>query len=235
MDDSESTFDKLGELTALLNKYENCDLCPTLCEGRTRVVFGAGKISAALMIVGEAPGEEDDVTGIPFSGKDPYLSDALAEAGLRKSSDLGGLYMTNVVLCRPFNLETGKKGVYKQNRVPTQSEQDACRDRLHAEIYAVDPKVILLLGATAAAVATRNKLSDAGGQLYYVNVPGRAGHVLKYPAIVTWSPGFLIRGNQERTKGSPVDEFYNHVRLAVNLVRASQTLSTCPTENRCSQ
>ena len=127
---------------------EVCQRCP-LAHTRNKVVFGGTSgyrdIRADLMIVGEAPGEEEDATGLPFAGG--------AGGQLRKLLDQAGLdrtraYMTNVVKCRPMSVTPDGSIV---SRRPHPSEIASCWDYLEAQIRMVRSKVILALGATSTA------------------------------------------------------------------------------------
>ena len=109
----------------------------------TQVVFGAGAKRATMMLVGEQPGDKEDLEGKPFVGPaGAMLQRALEEAGLRS----GEIYLTNAV--KHFSWEPrGKRRIHKK---PRASEIRACRPWLEAEIEAVRPQVIVCLGATAA-------------------------------------------------------------------------------------
>ena len=121
----------LGELRA---EAIACTRCP-LSEKRRQVVFGYGKLDAGLMIVGEAPGVDEDAQGRPFVGRAGKALDALmAEAGI----DWHDAYVMNVVMCRPPG-----------NRRPRVDEIAACAPYLDAQIRLVRPRVVLALGATA--------------------------------------------------------------------------------------
>jgi DNA polymerase len=129
-----------------------CTRCP-LAAGRTQVVPGKGPARAALVLVGEAPGAEEDASGEPFVGRaGKTLDRALEEAGV----DRRALFVTNVVKCRPPG-----------NRKPTRDEAAACRPFLEGEIERVGARVALALGGTAARALTgRNvQVSRAGDRL----------------------------------------------------------------------
>ena len=112
-----------------------CTACPLHIQ-RNIVVAGEGNGSSGLMIVGEAPGEVEDMLGRPFVGPAGQLLDKiLAAANLDRNS----VYLTNVVKCRPPN-----------NRKPTDEECDLCRVTLNNEILAMRPRVILCMGSVAA-------------------------------------------------------------------------------------
>lgn len=112
-----------------------CRKC-RLCETRQHVVLGEGDPRAALMLVGEGPGQQEDRTGRPFVGPAGQLLDKmLAAIGLERTQ----VYICNVVKCRPPN-----------NRVPEADERAACMDYLRAQTALVRPKIILCLGSTPA-------------------------------------------------------------------------------------
>ena len=119
----------------LLSDISQCRGC-RLAEARTHAVPGEGDPEAALMLIGEGPGEQEDLTGRPFVGPAGQLLDRiLAAAGLSREQ----VYICNVVKCRP-----------PHNRIPEADECQACMPYLRQQVALVRPKVILLLGATAA-------------------------------------------------------------------------------------
>ena len=115
----------------------SCALCPDLCGARSTIVVDRGNPSATVMVIGEAPGETEDLRGEAFVGRSGQLLDRmLAYAGLDPARDV---LIANVVKCRPPN-----------NRPPTPAEASNCRPYLRWQIQAVKPRVTLLMGATAA-------------------------------------------------------------------------------------
>jgi DNA polymerase len=150
--------------------------CP---DGRPPV-FGAGAITARLAIVGEAPAERDEATGRPFSGPAGSLLDhLLGRAGLSRDE----LWLTNVVKCRPVKLD----GRFVRNRPPTQAEIRSWADELRQELEAIQPRVVLCFGATAAAAVIRKgfKLTQERGRWF----PGPAGS----QATATFHPAYILR------------------------------------------
>src|SRR5438093_11365523 len=129
----------LGSLREAAADCRACDLW----ERGTQTVFGTGRRRAKVMLIGEQPGNEEDLTGKPFVGPaGRLLNDALEEAGIDRSQT----YVTNVV--KHFKWEPrGKRRIHKK---PNAQEITACRPWLEAEIALVKPKVIVALGATAA-------------------------------------------------------------------------------------
>ncbi|HEX7126207.1 MAG TPA: uracil-DNA glycosylase [Thermodesulfobacteriota bacterium] len=150
-----------------------------------RLVFGEGNPRAELVIVGEAPGETEARLGRPFVGRaGRLLDDLLAEAGL----DRADAWVTNVVKVRP----TAGEGPRRRNRPPRVSEVRAWLPVLDAEIAAVDPAVLLGLGAFAgrALVGPEFQMGRDRGRV----VVGRHGR----PCLVTYHPAYLLRQHGER-------------------------------------
>ena len=122
-------------LDEIKRKCEECRACP-LGSTKTNTVFGTGNERAALMFVGEAPGENEDKTGIPFVGAAGQLFDKyLLAVGIPRED----VYICNILKCRPPN-----------NRDPQPSEEDACIPYLREQVKAISPKVIVCLGRIAA-------------------------------------------------------------------------------------
>jgi DNA polymerase len=129
-------------ITALRSAVQHCHGCP-LYKNATQAVFGEGKVSAELMLVGEQPGDQEDKAGHAFVGPaGRVLDDALAEAGIDRSST----YITNAV--KHFKWKA--RGTRRIHDKPSWSEQMACLPWLEAEIRVVKPRVLVLMGATAA-------------------------------------------------------------------------------------
>ena len=114
----------------------NCTRCG-LCETRHNVVFGIGNESADILFIGEGPGEQEDLQGIPFVGPaGKLLDDMLSIIDLYRTENC---YIANIVKCRP-----------PRNRDPHETEQDACIDYLRSQVALVQPKIIVCLGRIAA-------------------------------------------------------------------------------------
>jgi len=129
-------------LTRVRDDAKNCRACD-LYKHATQTVFGEGPAKATVMLIGEQPGDAEDLSGHPFVGPAGQLLDrALADAGI----DRRAVYLTNAV--KHFKFEPrGKRRIHKK---PRASEIAACRPWLDAEIALVKPRVIVCLGATAA-------------------------------------------------------------------------------------
>ena len=121
-----------NELEEQCKSCEKCELCKT----RTNVVFGTGNREADLMFIGEAPGESEDLSGIPFVGRAGKLFDKYLQAvGIDRES----VYIANMLKCRP-----------PKNRDPLPSEQDLCIDYLREQVRLIKPRLIVCLGRISA-------------------------------------------------------------------------------------
>ena len=125
----------MNTLAGLKEKCTECRMCP-LHETRTNLVFGVGNENATLMFVGEAPGESEDIEGIPFVGAAGKLLDKYLEA---VGIDRDDVYIANILKCRP-----------PKNRDPLPEEQDACIGHLREQVKLIRPKMIVCLGRIAA-------------------------------------------------------------------------------------
>ena len=119
----------------LKQSCENCRACP-LHESRTNCVFGVGNPQAKLMFVGEAPGEQEDLSGIPFVGRAGQLLDKFLFAVDLSREDV---YIANILKCRP-----------PHNRDPLPAEEDACIGYLRDQVRLISPRIIVCLGRIAA-------------------------------------------------------------------------------------
>jgi uracil-DNA glycosylase len=136
-----SAEERREELVELFREVSRCERCP-LFRTRTRAVFGAGNADADLMFVGEAPGQQEDLLGLPFVGRAGKLLDTLLEeVGLAR----GDVFIANVLKSRPPG-----------NRDPQPDEIDACKPYLNRQIELIEPKVICTLGNFATKLLTRS-------------------------------------------------------------------------------
>ncbi|MFP4623891.1 MAG: uracil-DNA glycosylase family protein [Gemmatimonadota bacterium] len=160
-----------GPLAALEAEARGCVKC-RLSERRTQVVFGRGSPSARLVIVGEAPGGEEDRTGLPFVGRAGKLLDLLL---LSVGFERGSVYICNVLKCRPPN-----------NRDPQPDEVATCAPYLHAQLEAIQPAVLLALGKFAAQMLTGTETSIG-------RLRGRVHEYRGIPVVATYHPAYLLR------------------------------------------
>jgi len=164
-----------GSLTVLRTAALQCTAC-RLHATRKGVVFGEGNEAAEVVVVGEAPGQEEDRTGRPFVGRAGRLLDLmLLSAGLPRDQ----VYICNVLKCRP-----------PENRNPLPDEVAACtRHWLHGQIEQIAPRVLLAVGKFAAQVLAGSE--DSIGRLR-----GRVFSYCGLPLVVTYHPAYLLRSPQ---------------------------------------
>ncbi|AFZ19789.1 uracil-DNA glycosylase [Allocoleopsis franciscana] len=172
------TYDSMVPLAQHCNACHRCDLGAT----RTHAVVGRGNPQAPIMIIGEGPGQNEDETGLPFVGKAGQLLEKILESVKLDSEQ--DVYICNVVKCRP-----------PSNRVPTPDEIAACKPYLLEQIRLVDPKIILLTGATAVKGVTGDKRGITKIRGTWMEWEGRLCMPILHPA-------YLLR-NPSREQGSP--------------------------------
>ncbi len=183
----------LHELRAAVASCTQCDLH----RARTKTVFGTGEVGARCMVIGEAPGAEEDRQGEPFVGRAGRLLNAMLQAiGLSRAE----VYIANIVKCRP-----------PKNRDPRPEEAACCARYLRRQIELVAPEVIVAAGRVAA----QNLL---GSTLPVGRLRGtRHGYGDRaVPVIVTYHPAYLLRSPQEKAKAW---EDLKRVRAALELQR----------------
>ncbi|WP_281826085.1 UdgX family uracil-DNA binding protein [Jannaschia rubra] len=168
-----------GDLATLRHLASDCTRCP-LYGPATQVVFGEGPADARLVIVGEQPGDREDIEGRPFVGPAGQLFDRIAaEAGLDRST----AYVTNAVKHFKF-VQRGKRRIHQR---PNTSEVSACRWWLDREVTTVDPDLVVAMGATAMGALTGKAtglLKRRGG--IETTADGR-------PVLITVHPSYLLR------------------------------------------
>jgi uracil-DNA glycosylase len=213
--DPDRKWEMLRDLYDDYEKCDRCDLCEPEHRVRQNVVFGEGSPNADLMIIGEGPGESEDLSGQPFQGPaGDLLNKLLTSHGIDRETDA---FITNCVLCRPT--EEDKPG---KNRKPAKEELAACRDRLHKTINIVDPHVILLLGNTALKALTTSKqgiTSVARNDLHPrldVITQGIYGPVTRI-GFATFHPSYLLR-NDAMFRGSDMHLTYLTIRRSMSLI-----------------
>ncbi len=155
-----------------------CTRCE-LSETRNNTVFGVGNPAADWLIIGEAPGAEEDRRGEPFVGRAGKLLDEMLRA-IGQSRD--SVFIANILKCRPPN-----------NRDPKPAESAACRDYLERQIELVQPRIILAVGRIAA----QNLL---GSDEPVGRMRGRAHELGGIPLVVTYHPAYLLRSPSQKQK-----------------------------------
>jgi len=170
------TDESLAQLTTMDELRDVALGCPRcrLCETRQHVVFGEGPTTAELMVIGEAPGAEEDLRGLPFQDRaGKLLDDLLASVGFSRDS----VYICSVIKCRPPG-----------NRTPEPDEVEACAPYLQRQVELVRPGAILALGGFAAQtlLASTTPLSRLRGSEH---------HYLGVPLVPSYHPSALIRNH----------------------------------------
>ena len=154
----------------------DCRKCK-LCENRTNIVFGTGNRNAKVMFIGEGPGADEDIKGIPFVGKAGKLMDeAFKGIGIKREE----IYIANIVKCRP-----------PANRNPEKDEVASCMDYLRNQVMLIKPEIIVLLGS----VALKNILGEEYG------ITSSRGKWIEKKGISympTWHPAALLRDNSKK-------------------------------------
>jgi len=177
-----------------------CTACK-LCESRRQTVFGVGSTRAHWMIVGEAPGEQEDRQGEPFVGKSGQLLDnMLRTIALTRGEDAEPahqVYIANTLKCRPPG-----------NRNPQPDELAQCEGFLIRQVQLLQPKIILAMGAFAVQSLLRS--TEPVGRLR-----GRVHHYQGVPLVVTYHPAYLLRNLVDKAKA------WDDLCLAVEVARGS--------------
>jgi DNA polymerase len=159
-------------LAQVRERLGECTRC-RLAEGRTQIVFGDGNPDAALMFVGEGPGETEDRRGLPFVGRAGELLTQMIEKGI--GIPRSEVYICNIVKCRPPG-----------NRTPLADEVAACRPFLDAQIDAVQPRVIVALGKPAASLLLGRDVAITKARGHWHDYRG-------IPVMPTFHPAFILR------------------------------------------
>ncbi|MGV0985604.1 MAG: uracil-DNA glycosylase [Limnohabitans sp.] len=169
--------------TTLQETAAACQACD-LCAQRKKSVFGVGDQQAQWMVIGEAPGEQEDLQGEPFVGQSGQLLDNMLKAvGLsRQAQGEGGVYIANAIKCRPPG-----------NHNPTPQELATCAPYLARQVALVQPQIILLMGrfAVQSVLQTTEPIGKLRGQVHtYQGVP----------VVVTYHPAYLLRNPADKAK-----------------------------------
>lgn len=245
-------MDKLVRLQTLANTWSGCQQCEYLCKDRKHVVFGYGQFEKVplydkntgvqvgfggqIVIVGEAPGANEDEQGLPFVGKSgmllnrylasvsarPDVMEALEDINRAKNHDqetaldyklrdllTQEFFFTNVIACHP-----------PENRDPTKKEIAACKPRLLETLYLIDPVLIIGVGriGVEALVNKSVSITQAHGELFDVPMTGRLVRPFTYSLIATLHPSYLMRKNDFNQPGGDGTKTFNDFLRAVKIV-----------------
>lgn len=197
----------LPDLARLKEEAGGCRRCP-LWEPATQTVFGEGPADAALMLVGEQPGDKEDLAGRPFVGPAGAVLDrALAEAGIDRDT----VYVSNAVKHFKFLI----RGTRRLHQKPSVFEIDTCRYWLDAEIEAVAPRLVVAMGATAGrgVFAREVKIGRERGRVVELRQGQRA--------LLTVHPSYLLRLPDQEAKDREYARFVDDLRLAREALAAA--------------
>ena len=189
---------KEKELQTLKEKCLNCHKCE-LGKTRINIVFSDGSPNTAkAILIGEAPGENEDKTGTPFVGRaGKLLNEFLEQVGISRKDDL---YIINTVKCRP-----------PQNRVPSDEEKALCEEYLLKQIEIIDPEVMIFCGATAlkSFYPQKVQISKIRGEVLEIEIAGKIrkcvpifhpSYLLRYHSLEVGSPRYLMTEDLKKIK-----------------------------------
>ncbi|MBM3739137.1 MAG: uracil-DNA glycosylase [Acidobacteria bacterium] len=168
----------------------DCKRC-RLCEGRNKIVFGSGNEQSPVVFVGEGPGADEDVQGLPFVGRAGQLLTAMIENTAKKEGiplQRPDVYICNVVKCRP-----------PENRTPMPDEMEVCGQFLYRQLMAIRPKAICCLGSTASKALLGTKEG-------VMKLRGKWARWRDIPVMVTYHPSYLLRPYNQNAKREAWDD-----------------------------
>jgi uracil-DNA glycosylase len=194
----------LAKLRKAAAECQGCDLW----KHATQTVFGEGPEHAPIMLVGEQPGDREDIEGRPFVGPaGRVLDEALAQVGLDRSQ----VYVTNIV--KHFRWVAASRGKKRIHKKPRASQINACRPWFDAEVAVVRPQVIVCLGATAAQALLGSKFS-------VLRERGRLRPFSEAPWIMaTVHPSSILRAPDSETRHAEMKRFVEDLRKIMPLLR----------------
>jgi DNA polymerase len=193
-----------SSLQSLRKEADDCRACP-LWKNATQTVFGEGPLHAQAMLVGEQPGDKEDLAGKPFVGPAGRLLDrALEEAGV----DRRKVYVTNAVKHFKFV----PRGKIRLHQKPTTPEIKACRQWYERELATIKPALVVAMGATAAqcVLGKITPINKNRGHLIDLEVGARA--------LVTVHPSYLLRLPDAQAKAREYDRFVDDLKMAAALL-----------------
>lgn len=190
----------LLDWSELTESVRQCTACG-LCTSRTQTVFGVGNRKADWLVIGEAPGADEDQQGEPFVGRAGKLLNPMLQAiGL----DRDQVFIANILKCRP-----------PENRDPTPAEAESCRPFLERQIALIQPRIMLAVGRIAAQnlLATDTQIGKLRGRIHHFGAA-------RIPLVVTYHPAYLLRSPREKRKS------WDDLRLARQALAAFQAAAS---------
>ena len=166
---------KISDFKKLKSDVETCTKCP-LSKTRTNAVPGSGNVKSNVVLIGEAPGKDEDIQGIPFVGRSGKI---LTQTLTTNKISRDDVYITNLVKCRP-----------PENRKPSDHEVEQCSEHLDTEIRLLKPSLVMLLGATSLKhILNKDQITKIRGKL----IKGPS-----YSYLPTFHPAAIARNNNNR-------------------------------------
>lgn len=202
---TKAIVDPNKSLDELRIEAKSCQACP-LYQTAHNTVFGVGPKDARIMIIGEQPGDQEDLQGLPFIGPaGEILEQSLKEIGLRRED----LYLTNAVKHFKWSQHTVRGEKMRLHQKASGAEAHACRPWLEAEIAQVKPEIIIALGATAATAVLGRlpKISDERGKLFKMND--------KTKIVISWHPSAILRTRDESEQKTRHQQLTADIQLAL--------------------
>ena len=187
----------------VVRQIKECTLCPELIENRNKPVIGDGPVPCSIVFLGEAPGQKEDETGVPFCGTTGMILEATARRiGLQRKADY---HILNVLKCRP-----------PQNTNPITTQMKNCTPYLRAQLKAIQPKVVVALGKFAQAFVLGLPPSKIG----VVRNMGKVLATPEYYAVMSCHPRFTARGPEI------LEAFQFHLNLAKQIAKGTIPICT---------
>ena len=184
-------MEKVSQLSSLKAEIENSDITPELKSNATKLVFGDGDADAEILFIGEAPGKNEDQSGLPFIGRaGKFLNEMLESINLNREK----VYITNIVKYRPLN-----------NRDPLDKEKEAFLPFLIRQINIIKPKIIITLGRHSMnCFLPEQKISEAHGKLFEIEYEFD-NKKYKYQVLPLFHPAAAIYN--QTLKGTLLEDF----------------------------
>lgn len=205
--------DKERAVIDVFSRWEGCTKCELgemrneqkqLSGGQKGVmVFGDGNVDADIVVIGIGPGEQEDMTGEPFTGDSGAILDEYIEDAQLVRSEI---FIMNIVACRPFSRVTDFKfnREREENRDPTPLERECCRPLWQELLYIIDPLMVVAMGKPTVIELTGNRspnMTNSTGKIDRCKIQGKATEVT-YPVMMMFHPAFLARTG-DTFKGGP--------------------------------
>lgn len=217
----------LGEI---YKNQASCSACEVICRHRTAPVKGRGHPKGVILVIGEAPGEQEDSQGLSFVGRAGEQLDSIIRDACNISpakANPSDFYMINAVACRPAVWNSLSESW--ENRAPTAEEINNCRTWLHQLIRAVDPLFVVLAGTVAcSALGVTGAIGKIRGRTVHITIPGVHTQI-RYCAMPIYHPSFILRNKDKpQIRQSTVRDLVNVIEWTKAYLRIGRGLSPIP-------